>query len=254
MKKVFLVFVATIVLLVMGGCDFKVTVKKSDEVSKVVISSTSDVINADNNNAVSFSVKVFNSDDEEILNKTVDIYKDGVKFTEDSFYTTTSGEYIFLAKVDGVESNSIVVTVNNDGKMTVENNSAGAMHGVEWISGDKSYYFSETEEDSIWTESGKIDSLLVGDSNTKLVNPGESFLYFSISGQNGFAYFRTKDKITISDFDIKNVEIVIDTPVQETDENQNDLTRKFAVIITSVNKSGKRAINRYEVINVIKGE
>ena len=260
-KKIKILFLATVsVVLLLAGCSASLSVSIEDEVDKVTITADKSEIVASGTDSVKLTVKAYDVDGVELDLDSSDItytVSGGTVSSSGYFTATTAGSYSIQAKVGDIYSSSVNVTVKRALKIT--NNIGFSLHLITWEplvnSVEKIYWFTPDEEYSqYYNNNGDhyVPTLFNGHSNTQKVDSGESYLYFVMTGDSDFGYYRTVDKIKIGGSAADYRAFVFQTNYYgvETDSNQNDLLNSY--VLREVTTNGTRAAG--EVIKLEKIE
>lgn len=246
-------------ILLMAGCSASVSVSIEDEVDYVTISADKAEIIASGTDKVRLTVKAYDVDGYELDLSSSDITYtvSGGTVSSGYFTATKAGNYSIQAKVGDIYSSSVDVTVKRALKIT--NNIGFSLHLITWEplvnSAEKKFWFTPDEEYSqYYNDNGDhyVPTMKNGHSATEKVDSGESYLYFVMTGDSDFGYYRTVEKIKIGGTaaDYRAFIFDEDTDGQETDSNQNDILNSY--VLREVTSNGTRAAG--EVIKLQKIE
>ena len=113
MRKVLNVLMVLVLTVAMMGCFSNKEEKGSEDsilLSKLELSADQIEIIADGMDTAIFSVKAYDENNNEVIPKKIELYKNGELQSEMSFKTNVAGNYKFFAKVGEVKSNEITIT------------------------------------------------------------------------------------------------------------------------------------------------
>ncbi|BDU50100.1 clostripain-related cysteine peptidase [Haliovirga abyssi] len=158
-NKIYILLV--IVMMILGGCKSN----KITEVSKIVISSNKSNIRADGIEEVTFNVKFYNKNDEDLDENKADIYINGKKISNNIFKTSEVGDYVVQAKFESKDSNKIIIKADGKNKkvfmvyLTGDSN----LNGEETDDNGNNYYSSSS--DDVTRDLEEIKSSIIDKNN-----------------------------------------------------------------------------------------
>lgn len=231
MKKVLLLLMSLFVL-VMAGCSAKISVESSE----LNLVNNDTAIYADGTDYT--TIKVYDAAGYPVSmgDSGLDIFCDKSTYYIDSdgrFTATAAGTYKLWVKVDGIESNTVTISVRRG--LKIVNAATFSIHLITWEpTANDIYWFTPSTEYSKYYpyDNNLVPTLKSGTSCQQEVIAGTSYLYFVLTGTSDFGYYRTESKISVGTSgaaDGRSFEFTNSTTGVETDENQNDIIKRKGV-------------------------
>jgi hypothetical protein len=239
-----------------------ITAVESNIVNSVVITASANAVYADGTDDSQISVKAYNSSGKEIslTGKTASFYTTAgsAVSTTGKFTATTAGSYSVWAKVDGVSSNTVTISVRRG--LKIVNAATTSIHLITWEpTGNNRYWFTPSTEYSKFYpyDNNQVPTLKSGTSFQQEVISGTSYLYFVMTDKSDFGYYRTTTKVAVGSAygaaDGRTFEFTNVTTGVETDEKQNDLP---APVIREIKifKGVRSVVREIPLIKITKEE
>lgn len=257
MKKI-LLFLMSLLIMVMAGCTAKVSIESAE------LSLVDTEIYADGTDYT--AIKVYDKDGYVVNmgDSGLEIFCDKTTYNIDSngrFTATVAGTYKLWVTVDGIESNTVTISVRRG--LKIVNAATFSIHLITWepIGHDEYWFTPETQYSQFYNDNGShnVPTLKSGTSFQQEVIAGTSYLYFVLTDTSDFGYYRTITKVAIgssySAADARSFEFTNITDSVETDEDQNDLTPVPVLQEIEISSKGVRSVAReIPLIKITKEE